>query len=175
MGVIPRNEETETSSLSDGDIWADSDEEFTPKVADDDFYGAKPQAPESTETAALRRVHAKKGYLDGLSTSKEESLQEGFDQGYPLGAHVGMEIGKIIGKLQYLSTMTNVDQRFRDEAKCKIEIAKSELLIQKVLHRKYFTDEVNLPNDQHSLIERWKTEVDQLITDGTKTTINLYK
>lgn len=163
MGVIMNNKEAEPEALPDSEVWADSDEEFNPDISDDEFYGGKPEVSENSEISALRRLHAKRGYLDGLSNSKEESLQEGFDKGYPLGALIGIEVGKIISKLQFISTMNGIDSTLKDKAKDQLEIAKSELMIQKVLNRKYFDDALSLQDDTHSLLQRWKIQVNELI------------
>ncbi len=164
MGVIMGKKEVQDQEISDSEIWADSDEEFRPNVPDDEFYGEKSGVLENSEISALRRVHAKKGYLDGLSTAKEDSLQEGFDKGYPLGASIGIDVGKVISKLQFISTMNEIDPKLKDQAKTYLESAKEELLIQKVLNRRYFDGDLKLPEDVHSLLQRWKSDIDDLQT-----------
>lgn len=162
MGVIMTTKEAETQSLSDSDIWADSDDEYKPNIVDDEFYGEKPDIAENSEISALRRVHAKQGYLEGLSSAKEESLQEGFDKGYPLGAHIGVAVGKILGKLQFISTMPDLDPQIKGQARRALEEAKTELMIQRVLNRRHLEDELTLANDNHVLIQHWEQKVNEL-------------
>ncbi|CCH40995.1 hypothetical protein BN7_532 [Wickerhamomyces ciferrii] len=152
--------------LSDGDIWADSDEDdYKPTIDEDEYYGVKHDGVEDSETAALRRQHAKKGYLDGLSTSKEDSLQEGFDKGYPMGAEIGIFVGKMIGQLQIIKALENIDDDIKKRANVLLVEARNELTIQKVLNRKYFDDDLNLPNEIHTLLQRWKSQCDDLFDD----------
>lgn len=165
MGVIMTTKEAETQSLSDSDIWGNSDDEYKPNIAEDEFYGEKPDIAENSEISALRRIHAKQGYLEGLSSAKEESLQEGFDKGYPSGAQIGIAVGKILGKLQFISTISDLDPQVKSQARRLLTEAKNELMIQKVLNRKHFDDGLSLPDDNHLLVQRWEQTVNEL-TNG---------
>ncbi|CDR39960.1 CYFA0S04e00936g1_1 [Cyberlindnera fabianii] len=163
MGEIDRSlkrTKVESPDISDDDIWASDGGEFHPNVDDGDFYGERTDRPENAEIAAVRRVHAKQGYLAGLSSAKEESLQQGFDEGYPSGAIIGLEVGKILGTLQLLSSFNGVAGT---KAKELLSTAKTELHIKKVLHRRYFDDNVQLPEEGHTVVNKWKIEVEQLV------------
>jgi flagellar biosynthesis/type III secretory pathway protein FliH len=156
--------------LSDSEIWADSDDEVVNKGNngqsvsnddddDDEFYGVKPDVPENSDIAALRRIHAKQGYLAGLSSQKEESLQKGFDEGYPVGADLGIQVGKILGCLQILSVHSNLE--VSNKAKDLLKSAQNELGIKKVLNKRYFDDDMNI--ETHPLIIHWNEETQSLI------------
>lgn len=46
----------------------------------------------SPDLVKLRENHSKRGYLDGIVSSKEEKLQEGFNDGFPTGAKLGNKL-----------------------------------------------------------------------------------
>lgn len=153
---------SEGASDSDSDVWLGSDEEpaggpASPR-ARAEFYGEPVTGgPESQEVAALRRVHAKRGYLDGLSQAKEESLQAGFDNGYPAGAELGLQVGEIVGRLLFLRASRPGDQQLRET----VDRAVSSLAIQKVLSRKFFDDELRLAQ-AHPLLAQWQETVSRI-------------
>lgn len=148
-----------TESAENSDIWGDSDDEVYRN--NDEFYGVRPEVPENNDIVALRRIHAKQGYLAGISSQKEETLQNGFDNGYPVGASIGVEIGKIIGNLQILTTHSN--STVSEKAKELLIQAESELHIRKVLNKKYFDEDINIQS--HPLINHWNDEVKLLLQE----------
>ncbi|KAG0659341.1 Essential protein Yae1, N terminal [Maudiozyma exigua] len=72
------------------DVWgSDSDDEILNNE----------NAGYSRDLQKLREQHNKRGYLDGIVSSKETNLQDGFNAGFPTGASIGFEVGKLIGIL----------------------------------------------------------------------------
>ncbi|CUM64218.1 uncharacterized protein PRCAT00001812001 [Priceomyces carsonii] len=111
-------------NVSNEDIWADDDELHINPNAD------------------LERNNEKRGYLEGLTKSQEESLQKGFDDSYPYGAELGMQVGKILAQIS-----ANCDGRL-------IEDAKKELNISKILNKMHFDENLQLIKS-HPVIEKW--------------------
>ncbi|AJR59905.1 Essential protein Yae1, N terminal [Saccharomyces cerevisiae] len=105
----------------------------------------------SPDLLKLRENHSKRGYLDGIVSSKEEKLQEGFNDGFPTGAKLGKQVGIIMGVLLGLRT------RFGDEdeglSKAYID-AQKELRINKVLSKSIFDPNFDL-QEKHPLITKW--------------------
>ncbi|KAI0461880.1 hypothetical protein LJB42_004484 [Komagataella kurtzmanii] len=137
----PKREKLEREGINDDDddIWGD--EEFHEATTEDN-YGLETPVKEHVNTSALRRKHAKAGYLDGIGAAENHGLQDAFDEGYPIGASIGTRIGQIIGTLYSKSNTELLDK------------AKAELQISKVLDSKYFDGNVNLIDD--SLLTKWE-------------------
>lgn len=117
----------------------------------EDTYGYNKDEDEDTSLAlqSLKREHAKQGYLDGVTESKEKSLQKGFDSGYPLGAQIGELIGEIVGQSCINKATGKVDNNEHREC---IE----SLKIEKVLQSKYFDKNLSLDDPKkHELIRKW--------------------
>ena len=111
---------------------------------EDDFWGSGEESEsrneESTEIRKLRSVHSKRGYLDGITSAKEDNLQAGFDESFPLGAQYGIDVGKILGGLQMLvSIYGDEDPELREQMK----LVQEELRINKVLAKRHFDEEMN--------------------------------
>lgn len=121
------------NSPNNDDIWADDDAgETNDIIANKDII----------------RSHYKQGYVDGVSSAKETSLQQGFDDSYPQGAKLGIEVGQILAHLKKLKDDDNNDSTNFNQAK-------QELNITNVLNTKYFDDELNLKKSSHELINKW--------------------
>ncbi|KAH3675833.1 hypothetical protein WICMUC_002479 [Wickerhamomyces mucosus] len=148
--------------LSSDDIWESSDEEFVSRVPDEEFYGKKPESKENNDISSLRRIHAKQGYLAGLSSKKEETLQEGFDAGYPEGGELGIAIGEIVGSLHYFVSLPLDDDKL-EEGRKLLERVKKELHIKKVLNDLYFDEDLRLKEGKHPLITKWEKLVNELL------------
>lgn len=122
----------------------------------DDIWESGPEEDDiiHKDNNRLRDQHTKRGYLDGIVSSKETNLQKGFDNGFPQGAKLGKEVGLILGRLQclnYLYGEKNHDlaQSFKD--------AQKELKINHVLNKNAFDENYDLLNDFHELVEKWKS------------------
>lgn len=126
-----------TNSYSESDaVWAD----------DDDYNNAN-ENELSNATNDIQRSHYSRGFLDGITNAKENSLQVGFDTAFPKGAQLGIRVGKI------LSTVLSID------TKEEFDKAKSELNIIKVLDKKYFNedgDNLEISNQHHPVIDKWE-------------------
>ncbi|KAK6465952.1 hypothetical protein DFJ63DRAFT_35619 [Scheffersomyces coipomensis] len=127
-----RQHEQESNSNDMDDIWGDED---------DENYGDG--LLRVNANADIQRNHQKQGYLDGLSSAKEESLQQGFDEGFPNGALLGLTVGKLLAELKI----------FKDED--LFNQAKKELNIVKVLDKKYFSEDLNVTSN-HEVIQKWQ-------------------
>lgn len=102
----------------------------------------------------LRDQHNKRGYLDGIVSSKETNLQEGFDAGFPQGAKLGKEVGLIIGRLQCLNYLYGKDNRDLAES---FKDAQQELKINHVLNKNAFDENYELLNNFHELVGKWNS------------------
>ncbi|ODV93021.1 hypothetical protein PACTADRAFT_21042, partial [Pachysolen tannophilus NRRL Y-2460] len=115
------------------------------------------------DTLALRRQHAKRGYVEGLTENKKKSTQRGFDDGYKVGANIGLDVGKTIGILSCLKDSEN------EEASMKVDKIwkemKDELFISKVLNHKYFSEDIELLDGKHKLVEKWAAAAENLLEE----------
>lgn len=106
----------------------------------------------SYDLKKLRENHNKRGYLDGITHSKEANLQDGFDKGFPTGAALGMEVGKLVGLLQGLAGKHgSQDKKLLDDFKD----IQNDLRINRVLTKTHFDANLDL-QEQHILIAKWK-------------------
>ncbi|CDO95986.1 unnamed protein product [Kluyveromyces dobzhanskii CBS 2104] len=135
-----------TVEMSDNeDVWG-SDSEFMPG------------SEESPELNKLRQVHSKRGYLDGISSAKEENLQAGFDATFPMGSQYGFQIGLLVGKLQLLATLYGKsDLRLLEDMK---QVQK-ELRINKVLADKHFDENLKPLDSLDELLCKWQLRLSQ--------------
>lgn len=121
----------------------------------DDIWGSSPEDNDFVhrDTNKLREQHCKRGYLDGIVSSKESNLQKGFDDGFPHGANLGKEVGLIIGRLQCLNYLYGENDHDLAQS---FEDAQLELKINHVLNKSAFDENYDLINGSHELIEKWK-------------------
>ncbi|SCV00131.1 LAMI_0G03070g1_1 [Lachancea mirantina] len=130
----------------------------------DDFYDdtSSHAQNESPEVKKLRYSHSKRGYLDGITSSKEENLQTGFNASFPEGSTLGIKVGYIIGTLHMLSVLYGEDDKSLLQ---KNEQAKRELGISKILSKSEFTENCELiasDSGEHRIIDKWLHTVDEL-------------
>ncbi|CUS21362.1 LAQU0S03e00826g1_1 [Lachancea quebecensis] len=118
-------------SFSDDDVWG-SESDGTPEAVG---------SAETVEVRKLRLIHSKRGYLDGISSSKEENLQKGFDDSFEQGAELGKRVGKVLGELHILGMLYG---RFDEKLAGDLIEAQKELKINKVLSTKHFDENCNL-------------------------------
>lgn len=110
---------------------------------------------ESRDLKKLQEQHFKRGYVDGISGSKEIKLQEGFDEAFPLGSYLGLEVGKLIGVLQCL----DFKHGHQDEAlRRDFQLAQRELKIDKILTKSMFDNNLNLCGE-HQILSKWSSIV----------------
>lgn len=155
---------TPPSATVDEDVWLlNGDEEhFRPADVDkDEIFGNDLNAPENVETLALRRSHAKQGFIEGLTEAKLKSTQRGFDEGYMNGSVLGLKIGEIISTLNNLRQSN--DHAIQVEASELFELLKTELFISNVLSQKYFDEDVNLGVDGHEVVNKWDKITETLL------------
>ncbi|RGP68509.1 ABC1 containing [Fusarium longipes] len=127
----------------------------------DDVFGSGPSSPTErghndesgvTHPSDIRRLqteHTTAGYREGITVSKESSLQAGFDEGFSLGASVGLKAGQLLGLLEGIAEAV---QSLKDaESSHIVELAKQareELSTQGIFKPEYWAEDGN-----------WKYEV----------------
>lgn len=121
----------------------------------DDIWGSDSDIDndqQSHDFKKLRETHNNRGYMDGITNSKDANLQEGFDAGFPTGATLGLHVGKIIGTLQGLQLIHGTkDASLRED----FELAKVELQINKVLTKTHFDNKLDL-GYEHVVVNKWQ-------------------
>lgn len=130
------------------DVWgSDSDDEILNNE----------NAGYSRDLQKLREQHNKRGYLDGIVSSKETNLQDGFNVGFPTGASIGFEVGKLIGILQSLNYRYGKED---ETLKKDYEQAIKDLKIGNMLSKQVFDNEFALPtDDKHPILVQWQDKV----------------
>ncbi|SMN19354.1 similar to Saccharomyces cerevisiae YJR067C YAE1 Protein of unknown function, essential for growth under standard (aerobic) conditions but not under anaerobic conditions [Maudiozyma saulgeensis] len=130
------------------DVWgSDSDSEMI----------SNENAGYSRDLQKLREQHNKRGYLDGIVSSKEVNLQQGFNDGFPTGAAIGFEVGRLMGVLQILNYKYGKEN---EQLKKDYEQALKDLKIGNMLSKNIFDAEYKLPDDgKHPVLEEWKAKV----------------
>ncbi|SCU99264.1 LADA_0H18624g1_1 [Lachancea dasiensis] len=130
-------------SLSDGDVW-ESDFESTMSVPS--------KQDETAEIRKLRLIHQKRGYLDGITSAKEENLQSGFDETYGIGSKFGNRIGIVLGGLYVLATLHGE----RDDAlKRDLAQAQRDLRINKTLSKQHFDENCDM-REESDPVSAWE-------------------
>lgn len=132
-------------SLS-SDIWESDSEEQ---------QGAGVQG-ESVEIKKLRTIHSKRGYVDGITASKEQNLQEGFDASYEQGGLLGKRAGRVLGELQMLDMLYGGENK---QIRSDLKDAQQELRINKVLSTRNFDEQCNFLSADNNPIEKWEKTV----------------
>ena len=135
-----------------------------------------PTAVDPSDIPRLRSSHSTAGYRDGISTSKELSLQPGFDEGYSLGAVFGLRVGYILGALEGLCSAHLQESEERKRCKKLVKEARETLDIEIIFGREWWgedgiwkyevqgkEEEVTFREvvDAHPLVKRWIDRVDQ--------------
>ncbi|CAF9909064.1 Essential protein Yae1, N terminal [Imshaugia aleurites] len=135
-----------------------------------------PTAADPSDILRLRSTHSTAGYRDGISISKDRSLQSGFDEGYSLGAVFGLRVGYILGALEGLCSAHLQESEERKALKQLVKNAREHLAIEKLFGREWWgedgtwkyevqgtEEEVTFREvvDSHPLVKRWVERVDQ--------------
>ncbi|CCD22552.1 Yae1p NDAI_0A03950 [Naumovozyma dairenensis CBS 421] len=114
----------------------------------------------SLDLMKVRDAHNKRGYLDGIVSSKEVNLQQGFNAGFPTGALLGVRVGNIIGRLQGLDYMYgSIDDELRE----KYKMAQKELKINNVLSKSSFDPDFELKDEKHQRVDEWEKITKQFL------------
>lgn len=132
----------------------------------DDYYGSQSHPSDPPSLQSLRRLHSKQGYLAGLTSHKEESLQKGFDEGFPMGADLGLKIGQLIGQLHGVMALNCIDnEEVKSRARELVEGIKRDCGIKKVLNAKYFDEKVDFKDEVHPVFDKWEKEVKRFMEE----------
>ncbi|KAI5950465.1 YAE1 [Candida jiufengensis] len=138
----PLPKETTTSQIQEiDDIW-ESDNENENQQPKDNFVHND-----------IIRQHQKQGYLDGITHNKETNLQQGFDDSFSLGGQLGIEVGMILAKVKILD---------HKNSNGLLNECINDLKISKIFDNKYFNENLEMINDQHELILKWKDKLKEL-------------
>lgn len=120
--------------------------------SEDDVWGSDTEIDPSKK---LKDVHYKNGYVDGITSAKDQNLQQGFDETFTLGADLGYRVGRIIGKLQTLVLFYGKT----DEALCNdYASALEHLKIGKVLSKSNF-DTAFKSSYNIKELDRWEEKI----------------
>lgn len=165
----------------------------------DDVFGSGPPSParEHQDYAApegshpsdidrLRSEHATAGYREGLTVSKETSIQAGFDEGFSLGASIGLRAGQVLGALEGIAAAVvvrgqdnnNINSSSEETAQRLLSEARRELTVAEIFSPKYWKEDGNWRfevgkgddetvfmdvADAHPLVKKWAQVVDEQI------------
>ncbi|KAK9489659.1 hypothetical protein V1508DRAFT_427333 [Lipomyces doorenjongii] len=140
----------------------------------------------SPDLQRLHRDHSQRGYLDGITKGKPESVQNAFDSGYPFGAELGLHIGRVLGMLQGLrsraaslktweATVVDLERHARSELLdvqdlfsshyWSVDATSGEILPRWVSENEYRNAEFSAVVAKHPLIHRWTDTVEALMKD----------
>lgn len=124
----------------------------------DDVWGSDTDSDGDNLSYDLKKLkdnHNKRGYLDGVTDSKEANLQSGFDDGFPTGAALGLEVGRLVGLLQGLASKYGASDASLIE---DLDAIQKDLRIDKVLSKSHFSSDLELQGE-HSLVAKWRATV----------------
>ncbi|KAF5017833.1 hypothetical protein F66182_10204 [Fusarium sp. NRRL 66182] len=156
----------------------------------DDVFGSGPSSPVAeqgyrdegtahpSDIHRLQTEHTTAGYREGITVSKESSLQAGFDEGFSLGASIGLKAGQLVGLLEAIAeavrTLDNQDARRVMELTTK---AREELGTESIFKPDYWAEDGNwkfeVPGvddvvfadvaDAHPLVKKWTAVVEEQV------------
>lgn len=145
----------------------------------DIFSDSPPTSPttaDPSDVPRLRGTHSTAGYRDGISTSKEQTLQTGFDEGYSLGATFGLRVGYLLGALEGLCLAHSQESEGRERLGRLVKDARAQLALDKLFGREWWgedgiwkyevqgkEEDVTFREvvDAHPLMRRWAEKVEQ--------------
>lgn len=152
----------------------------------DDVLGSGPSSPleyyeapgaHPSDIRRLQSEHATAGYREGLTVSKESSIQAGFDEGFSLGASIGLKAGQLLGALEGIAGAVRVLES--DAAKHALELereAQRELSTAEIFSPAYWNEDGNWKfdvgredvvfadvADAHPLVRKWAAVVDEQV------------
>lgn len=149
----------------------------------DDVFGSGPSSPTAghhhddsvshpSDINRLQTEHTTAGYREGITVSKEKSLQDGFDEGFSLGATVGLKAGQLLGVLEGIAEAAQTPETTE-----LIRQAREDLSVKGIFRADYWAEDGNwkyeVPEPEgddgavfadvaaaHPLIKRWTAVVD---------------
>jgi hypothetical protein len=174
----PQDAQADTAPANDAldDIFGSGPSSHTEHRHDDESATAHP-----SDIRRLQTEHTTAGYREGITVSKESSLQAGFDEGFSLGASVGMRAGQILGLLEGINEAV---RGLNDADSSKLaELTKQaheELSTQGLFTPEYWSEDGNWKYevtlaagaedvvfsdvaDAHPLVRKWTKIVDEQV------------
>ena len=154
---------------------------ITNNCLSDIFSDSPPTSPTTADPSdipRLRGTHSTAGYRDGISTSKEQTLQAGFDEGYSLGAFFGLRVGYLLGALEGLYVAHSHESEGSTRVGQLGKEAREQLTLDKIFGREWWgedgiwkyevqgkEEEVTFPEvvNAHPLVKKWVEKVEQEI------------
>ncbi|RSL66079.1 hypothetical protein CEP54_003937 [Fusarium duplospermum] len=150
----------------------------------DDVFGSGPSSPTAehhhdesvshpSDINRLQTEHTTAGYREGITVSKEKSLQEGFDEGFSLGATVGLKAGQLLGVLEGIA-----DAARTPETTTLLNQAREDLSVKGIFKADYWAEDGNWKYevkaegddvvfadvaDAHPLIKKWTAVLDEQV------------
>ncbi|KAL5620286.1 hypothetical protein FOBRF1_003532 [Fusarium oxysporum] len=159
----------------------------------DDVFGSGPSSPTefrhddesaTSHPSDIRRLqteHTTAGYREGITVSKESSLQAGFDEGFSLGASVGMRAGQTLGLLEGINeAVRGLNEADSSKIAELLKQAREELSTQGLFTPEYWSEDGNWKYevtpamgaedvvfsdvaDAHPLVRKWTKIVDEQV------------
>ncbi|UNI24321.1 Essential protein Yae1, N terminal [Purpureocillium takamizusanense] len=157
----------------------------------DDVFGSESPSPSTrhqdlwgaahpSDMHRLETEHATAGYREGITASKESSMQAGFDEGFSLGAAIGLQVGQLLGTLEAVSdALKGETGDAATMAGSRLETAREELATGRIFSTDYWAPDGNwtykveggegddvLFSDvakAHPLLRKWNDIVDEQI------------
>ncbi|KAF4335702.1 abc1 containing protein [Fusarium beomiforme] len=159
----------------------------------DDVFGSEPTSPTphqnddqagSTHPSDIRRLqteHTTAGYREGITVSKESSLQAGFDEGFSLGASFGMRAGQTLGLLEGINeAVRGLNNAGSSKIAELVKQANEELSTQALFTPEYWSEDGNWKYEvaptaggedvvfsdvaaAHPLLKKWTKIVDEQV------------
>ena len=157
----------------------------------DDVFGSEPPSPAAehrdlrgaahpSDMHRLETEHATAGYREGITVSKESSMQAGFDEGFSLGAAIGLQVGQLLGTLEgVFDAVKGEPGEAAKVAESQLAMAREELATSRIFSTDYWAPDGNwtykveaceggdvLFSDvakAHPLLRKWSDIVDEQV------------
>ncbi|KAJ6444081.1 ABC1 domain-containing protein [Purpureocillium lavendulum] len=158
----------------------------------DDVFGSEPPSPagerwEPRSTAhpsdmhRLETEHTTAGYREGITASKESSMQAGFDEGFSLGAAIGQQVGHLLGLLEgVFDAVKGESGEAAKTMESQLATAREELARSRIFSSDYWAPDGNWTYEvqvaegadilfsdvakAHPLVRKWTEVVDEYTT-----------
>ncbi|KAL3955030.1 hypothetical protein ACCO45_010593 [Purpureocillium lilacinum] len=92
----------------------------------------------------LETEHATAGYREGITVSKESSMQAGFDEGFSLGAAIGLQVGQLLGTLEgVFDAVKGEPGEAAKVAESQLAMAREELATSRIFSTDYWAPDGN--------------------------------
>ncbi|RGP63427.1 ABC1 containing [Fusarium sporotrichioides] len=159
----------------------------------DDVFGSGPSSPTEhrhnddsgaahpSDIRRLQTEHTTAGYREGITVSKESSIQAGFDEGFSLGASVGLRAGQLLGLLEGIAEAVH---GLKDADSSQVveltKQAREELSTQGIFKPEYWAEDGNWKYevkpaadaeevvfadvaDAHPLVKKWTEVIEEQV------------